>query len=549
MDHPCILELLQGLSGIQLDEAAFTATVSSCGPHWKAAVNLFWWGRRCGLLAASPRSAVVGGCAQASAWEQSIAVLTGARPQPSRTALAGFSSAMAACDAARRWDWGLELLQFARQGALRVDVALLNAALSSAASAWTQASLALAALARDLQPDLITWNTLVACSEWSQALEASEEVRMHWRADVVTNTALLSACEQGLQWPAAVSLVSEGQDVNVQAFTAAASACHSAGHFERALAMIEQMQRKALLPDAAVFSTALLACERLGSFTRAQAVLELSTAQRQELDAVMCGAALGAASSAAEAALADQLQELGLRALEKGPSSSSSHDAMGAGSSVPPLPKEKSAAVFNAHSTSTVEAEATQTAVVKDVEGVQWLLTAVDKEKQEKAWLAKKFEEKCAEVQALHEELQRARALLERGPTLSSVTTPVSPSQEPSPASSRGTMAQRRGLQLSVQTGKKPEAPKVQVSEPAALLRAKSSPVLAGDKEPMSALLRRRKEDWTPVQAPVPAVPAVPEVQEVPDAQGLSVSTNKVFSLFHECPASPKRVKPATVAA
>lgn len=32
---------------------------------------------------------------------------------------------------------------------------------------------------------------------------------------------------------------------------------------------------------------------------------------------MMCGAALGAASSAAEAALADQLQELGLRALEK----------------------------------------------------------------------------------------------------------------------------------------------------------------------------------------------------------------------------------------
>ncbi|CAJ1354569.1 unnamed protein product [Effrenium voratum] len=38
--------LLKGLSGIQLDEAAFTATVSSCGPHWKAAVSLFWWGRR-----------------------------------------------------------------------------------------------------------------------------------------------------------------------------------------------------------------------------------------------------------------------------------------------------------------------------------------------------------------------------------------------------------------------------------------------------------------------------------------------------------------------
>mmetsp|Transcript_71501 Transcript_71501/g.115375 ORF Transcript_71501/g.115375 Transcript_71501/m.115375 type:complete len:211 (+) Transcript_71501:69-701(+) len=38
--------------------------------------------------------------------------------------------------------------------------------------------------------------------------------------------------------------------------------------------------------------------------------------------------------------------------------------------------------------------------------GMQWLLSAVDKEKQEKQWLANKYDEKCAEVEALTKELK-----------------------------------------------------------------------------------------------------------------------------------------------
>eukprot|EP00913_Durusdinium_trenchii_P021418 g20130.t1 len=60
---------------------------------------------------------------------------------------------------------------------------------------------------------------------------------------------------------------------------------------------------------------------------------------------------------------------------------------MGAGSSVPPLPSEKSAAGL-----------AGRPANVDHQGGVQWLLTVVDKEKEEKAWLAKKFEDKCMEA-------------------------------------------------------------------------------------------------------------------------------------------------------
>lgn len=212
---------------------------------------------------------------------------------------------------------------------------------------------------------------------------------------------------------------------------------------------------------------------------------------------------------------------------------------MGAGSSVPPLPNEKTAVGLAGRSSSNVEGQTQAGESLQEVEGgVQWLLAAVGKEKEEKAWLAKKFEEKCAEVQTLQKELQKVRAILDhRG---SSPSQPISP-QELSPTSSPSKsgvgVAQRRGLQLTVQTAKNPPKVAFQTDkETAPISRAKSSPNMGGDGiEPMSALLRRRKEDWTPLNQI--------HQSEADGNKGLSVSTDKVFSLLGDCPASPKRVR------
>mmetsp|Transcript_40247 Transcript_40247/g.66375 ORF Transcript_40247/g.66375 Transcript_40247/m.66375 type:complete len:216 (+) Transcript_40247:39-686(+) len=206
---------------------------------------------------------------------------------------------------------------------------------------------------------------------------------------------------------------------------------------------------------------------------------------------------------------------------------------MGAGSSVPPLPNEKTAVGLNGRSSSNVEGQAQAGESMQEVEGgVQWLLAAVGKEKEEKAWLAKRFEEKCAEVQALQKELQKVRAILDhRGSPPSQTISPqeISPTSSPSKE-----VAQRRGLQLTVQTAKNPPKVAFQTDkETAPITRAKSSPNMGGDGiEPMSALLRRRKEDWTPLSQ-----------AEAEGNKGLSVSTDKVFSLLGDCPASPKRVR------
>eukprot|EP00435_Cladocopium_sp_Y103_P005433 s526_g1.t2 len=206
-----------------------------------------------------------------------------------KTRLSGFSSSIAACDSAHRWDWAFELLQIAKQG-LRIDVSLFNAALSAceSASAWQMvfevwSSLKLSLRACCLLFSLRMARLLGSCREsWPDALEAHSALqRQRMRPDVVSHTALLAACERGLRWSFTLwQLEQDGLSLNVQAFTAAAAACQSAGRLGFALAIIDKIQDQALMPDAAVFSTALLACERLGSFEKAEAILEESARQR-----------------------------------------------------------------------------------------------------------------------------------------------------------------------------------------------------------------------------------------------------------------------------
>jgi hypothetical protein len=91
----------------------------------------------------------------------------------------------------------------------------------------------------------------------------------------------------------------------------------------------------------------------------------------------------------------------------------------------------------------------------------QWLMSTIEKERKEKEWLAHKYDERCAEVLALQEEVRALRAKVQ--PSCSTpLCSPTAGSEAVRDGSTPG-LAKRRSLTLNVQTGK--HAPSVKLAQ------------------------------------------------------------------------------------
>jgi len=225
---------------------------------------------------------------------------------------------------------------------------------------------------------------------------------------------------------------------------------------------------------------------------------------------------------------------------------------------------------------------------------VQWLVNAVDREKQEKEWLANKYDEKCEEVRAMQQEIAGLRAelsnqrstaaaemqrpalrgmapgVVEKAPgdnavfaTANRTSNSSSSSTEPPGVTSPGTsptgmsrLKERRGLKLSIETNNqgrskltkesvvspvREEAEETEIRREVStevVRRESSSNINHEGSEPMSALLRRRAEDWTPIR-----MPAADSSANTGKIGNLRVAADKVESLGEDCPMSPKRAR------
>lgn len=149
-----------------------------------------------------------------------------------------------------------------------------------------------------------------------------------------------------------------------------------------------------------------------------------------------------------------------------------------------------------------------------------WLMAAVDRERLEKQWLAQKYQAANEEAQALQQEWQRLwrmhrphcsgetqqRASLQA----TAVQKGAVQSLSLSPASSsKSGLTERCGMRLSVsvESTRKPGLEAIAKVVPRDVVdETHTSPGTDSTDEPLSALLRRRRENWSLQNAGVSAI-------------------------------------------
>lgn len=227
-------------------------------------------------------------CASARAWRAAVSTINVAQRWldviPDSISL---NTAMSACERAQEWEYSLALF-YCEMPRLRIEPTLVsfNAAISTCAAAGL----------------------------WQAALHLLESMSgCRLRPDVVSCNSVLTSCGRGFEWRRAVQLLRTMQTLEeprpdlVSFNTALAAVANSRerGDWERALALLEAMQKERLLPDLISFNTAMDTCT--GS-QRWEVVLQLLEDLRQH----GLRADLHTATAAASACAHGEQWQLGL---------------------------------------------------------------------------------------------------------------------------------------------------------------------------------------------------------------------------------------------
>lgn len=149
---------------------------------------------------------------------------------------------------------------------------------------WAQALWVLSDLrVRGLEPNVITYSALVsACtkgSKWQMALNLMSEMKdAGLKPDVVSCNAAISACEKGGKWQEALSFLGEMKELglkpNTITFNSAITACASNGQVQQALALFDTMEEVEVEPNSSTFTALANISEGPGDWRKALGLLD-----------------------------------------------------------------------------------------------------------------------------------------------------------------------------------------------------------------------------------------------------------------------------------
>ncbi|CAJ1424938.1 unnamed protein product [Effrenium voratum] len=266
------------LQSLQLDvQIAGAATRALAG--WRQPVQLLKQMHNCRLSNIIVYSAAMYACARASEWQAALALL--AELDTADTVCC--STAVTACEKAGLWQPALALVQSMRSCDLRLDEALLNSACSatekgqqwlfagqilrtmaglkmvgvaavsaavSAAIFWRRA-LGLWQALRELgrQADVVLLNaTVTAQTLWQRAVQVyATMANERLRTSVVTCNAMLAACARC--WSLSLQVLQKLLHGTLEPQLTTFNSSLSCGDWPRALLLVEQLERRQLVPD------------------------------------------------------------------------------------------------------------------------------------------------------------------------------------------------------------------------------------------------------------------------------------------------------------
>eukprot|EP00435_Cladocopium_sp_Y103_P015734 s3729_g3.t2 len=303
------LFLMMYESHLEPDRISFNVAMAACqGPHaWKAALSLFGTATVASLepnaISLSCLAGVLGSAAQ---WKKVLELIDG----PWRPNVISFNASLRAATW-HRWTAALHLVcrEDKDSDGLRLNVITGNTLLSHLDGQWRRAvhspsKIPHSTWARHALPRITYNSTITNChrhGHWEVALEILDVSSKDSLPNVITYSAVASACDVALKWRATALLLNAAATRRVGVLNSilhnvAISSCERSTQWEHALHAFEQLENSTASDTADLTSCniAISVCEKSAQWREALAWLERIDELRLKPDVVTMTSAIGA---------------------------------------------------------------------------------------------------------------------------------------------------------------------------------------------------------------------------------------------------------------
>ncbi|CAJ1358621.1 unnamed protein product, partial [Effrenium voratum] len=291
------------LQSLQPTLVTYETALTACRTQWPCCLCLLAE-RSSREISAKSFTKVLAACADAFAWQQALQLLARLPGSALRADGRLRSTALFACQKAGAWAAAGAVVEEMRQAQAPCDAIAANAALDAfhLSAQWVRASLVLRGLST---PDVLSFGSVIhACvTAWETAISLLSEMmrraragpelvtynlalkgQLRWqlaaqltrlpgcRADVVTVTSMMTACEGASAWREALSVLGRGEqeavdEGNICSYSAAMLAYDSISKWRDALDILAT-------PDVVARSTCIGACEKASEWLMAVQLLK-----------------------------------------------------------------------------------------------------------------------------------------------------------------------------------------------------------------------------------------------------------------------------------